>query len=176
MYGWQADKHWADRYLPEIERIVRLVAGDIIDIQIASDDQDQKLATDYIVTIGSGEIGCRIRRGAYWQQYGDITWRLSRPSGRETEVSKILKGYCRWYLYAWTISSTQLGPWVFIDLDSVRRIGLHNFKLETQTNHDNSSSFLAIPVADLFLKGCLVRPSDVVVNKALQQVMHGKVM
>ena len=95
MNGWEERKGWADEFLPDIKRVVKMVAGDIISVEIATDAADQTQATDYVVTVQSGEIGCRIRNWDYWQRYGDLTFRCRLASGAKTEVAKIMAGHCR---------------------------------------------------------------------------------
>jgi len=154
--SWTADKKWADRYLPEIKRVVRKVAGDIIDVSVANASDDQCRATDYIVTVSSGEIACRVRRWQYWQKYGDLTFRHTRPSGMTTEVAKLQQGFARWYLYAWAKDDNTFGAWFFIDLDIARSHGIFDKKWPVTWNHDHSSAFIAISKEAFFNAGCVV--------------------
>ena len=93
MRGWESDKAWADRYLPEIERVVKLMAHKIISIEVSAPEADQFQATDYIVRADAGDIACRIRKWQYFGRFHDFTLRARRPSGISTEVSKIKDGY-----------------------------------------------------------------------------------
>ena len=141
---WKPDKKWADQFLPEIERIIREVAGSIIEVKAASQEADEHFATDYVVTVESGDIACRIRKWHYWEHFGDLTFRYSRPSGAQTEVEKIQNGFARWYLYAWA-NDGSLGAWVFINLDIVREQGTLLNDWPVFANKDGSSRFVAIP-------------------------------
>lgn len=156
MHSWQQDKRWADRHLPEVERIIRSIAGDIITIEVAPDDADQKRATDYVVTVQSGYIACRIRRWQNWIKHHDVTLRCRRPSGVETELSKIRAGYGRWYLYAWSTIDSKFGAWVFIDLDVLRHSGLLEQRRREIANPDGSSWFHGYSLDDLDDAHCLV--------------------
>lgn len=144
--GWKRDKAWADRYWPEIERVIRSVAGEIIDVQQADDESDQKRATDYVVSVSAGDIACRIRRWEYWERFADITIRSSRPGPVKTELQKIRDGFGRWYLYAWAYDDGRFGAWVFLDLDKLRTTGILSDAARQYNNHDGSSGFIAIPV------------------------------
>jgi len=82
--GWETDKKWSDRYLPEIKSILGrcLIAEPPI-------EEDQERNTDLMVLrLDAVRIGCRIRKAGYLEKYGDeFTIRTSRPSGAKTELS-----------------------------------------------------------------------------------------
>lgn len=155
MPTWQVSKAWADRYWPEIERVVRSVAGDIVEVRQANDEEDQKHATDYVITVASGTIACRVRGWKHWQKWGDVTLRSSRPLGTKTELQKIREGNGRWYLYAWVKPDNTFGSWVFIDLDAVRKTDLlaNNHHIE---NKDRSSTFISLKLPDLDQSSCIL--------------------
>lgn len=98
------DKKESDKYLPAFQNIVALVFS-----SIAPDDIDQQEATDlYSLQLESPKnrlrIGCRTRD---YEGFGlpdcpfryDFTIRYDRPSGRETEFSKLQKGLCDYIIY-----------------------------------------------------------------------------
>lgn len=152
---WEQDKAWADGYLPQIEAVVRQVAGDIIEIRTGTDEEDRKQATDYVVHVSSGAIACRVRQNC---SYRDLTLRASRPSGTETELAKIKAGWGRWYLYMWT-KGGQAAAWIFVDMDSLRASGLLDGAAR-QRNPDGVT-FLPISVQALATAGCLVQSQGV---------------
>jgi hypothetical protein len=154
---WKADKAWADRYWPQIVGVVREVAGDIITVREATPDEDTRYATDYVLTLESGDIACRVRRWDYWQRFGDITLRNSRPSGAMTEIEKLRQGWGRWYLYAWAKAEGDFGAWVFVDLDALRSSGLLDRSRGDHQNLDGSSSFVSLPLSELRQHDCLIR-------------------
>ena len=160
--GWEKSKKWADKYVPEIKRVVKQVAGEIIEVRIADQDKDQHEATDYIVEVSSGDIACRIREECFWHNFGDVTLRHSRPSGNKTELEKIKEGYGRWYLYAWDKRFTggQFIAWVFVDLDKLRESGLLNEPRKVIWNGDESSSFVSISLAELWQAGCITEVNE----------------
>lgn len=153
---WLDDKSWADGYHAAIENAVRDVAPDILDIRVVAADEeaDQKRATDYIVQATTGDIACRIRRTRY--DFRDWTIRSCRPSGVVTELAKPQDGWCRWYLYAWTKDATTFGDWILIDLDAVRGSRILDSPRRETWNHDGSSAFITISLAELRVVDALV--------------------
>lgn len=148
--NWKIDKLWADQYLPEIEVIVRDVAGLIIGVRLGTEEEDCREATDYVVYVSAGAIACRVRRNC---QYRDLTLRASRPSGVHTELAKIREGWARWYLYLW-VDEGKVRDWIVVDLDMLRASGLLESKCRRQ-NLDGTT-FLPISVAELEDRKCLV--------------------
>lgn len=169
--NWKQDKAWADRYWPEIERVIRQVAGEIIDVRQADDESDQKRATDYVVSVSSGDIACRIRKWQYWR-YAEVTIRSSRPGPYKTELQKIREGFGRWYLYAWAHDDGQFGAWVFVDLDKLRDSGFLERSWEEQNNHDGSSTFICIPICHL--QDCILRAGGAACTCETPQMMQAK--
>lgn len=153
---WLDDREWADAFWPEIERVIRGVAGDIADVRLASVDEDRKSATDYIVTVSSGDIACRIRRKGKWKGFGDFTVRAWRKSGHETELAKLQRGFGRWYLYAWA-ENEHFGAWIFLDLDVLRESGLLGDDRQIIKNPDGRSGFKAYSLIELCNARCIVR-------------------
>lgn len=160
MGRWQQDKAWADRYLPAIEQVIRQVAGNIITVTLASDEDDWHRATDYIVRVEAGDIACRVRRESYHSRFRDFTLRCSRPSGAVTELEKIKQGLARWYLYAWAREDGTFVDWVFVDLDRLRRSGLLFEPRKTIANKDGSSAFVSFSLSELRTHGCIVAQGE----------------
>lgn len=106
MGDWRSDKEWADGYQPDVEAILARNAARFIRVERAPWTQDVKEATDFKIVTDKGDVAWRIRRECRYRQ---LTLRLRRrPWGvlnaefhRGYEVDKILRGYARWYLYAW---------------------------------------------------------------------------
>lgn len=145
--AWERDKEWADTFLPEIERVLRSASPYMVTVEIATDDDDQRHATDYVLRVSSGAVACRVRDAARcpWR---DLTLRSGRDSGATTELGKILKGWADWYLYAWA-DGDRFIDWVLVDLGAFR---CHWSALQasgTTRYAGGGTSFLAIPVAAL---------------------------
>lgn len=155
------DREWADKYTPQIRRIVKSLAGMIINIRIATDEEDVKIATDYqIITLDGTSIGCRLRKGInFFYDYNDITFRETRPSGVLTELDKIKAGNPKWYLYGWVDTNDKISHWVFIDMDKLRHSGLLENPDDRRSNRDRSSTFIGIRVTSLNKRKCLKRVS-----------------
>lgn len=147
---WAKRKQWADTYWPDVERIIRRVAGQIVTIHPASLEDDQKLARDYVVA--SGTIACRLRKATGFR---DITIRAALPrSGNTTELEKFIRGDVAWMLYGWT-EEGRLGEWIFLDVGKLIEARLHEGRDLIQ-NYDGWSGFIAVPIAEIVAAGALV--------------------
>lgn len=100
--GWQADKRYADRFEPEIKRM-------LADVFITAAPQliDELEATDLLMLeVRPYRIACRMRKYKYWHSYPDeFTIRLSRPSGTKTELEKIVDGFADFLFYGFADTS-----------------------------------------------------------------------
>ncbi len=132
------------------------MAGRIVEVREATTDEDTRHATDYVVTVGSGDIACRVRDWDSWLKHGDLTIRSRRPSGAKTELAKIKEGFGRWYLYAWVAKDeSAIDAWMFVDLDKLRETDLlHSFRHQ-KWNRDRSSAFVCIFPTQLIEHSCL---------------------
>jgi hypothetical protein len=140
---WEDSKAWSDRFLPEIKMILgrRFISEPAV-------EEDALRNTDLIVfKMEAIRIACRIRKPEYYEKYGDqFTIRSERPSGMETELAKIVRGWGDYFFYGFG-GKRRLADWRIGDLD-VFRLWFH---LETvrlgrepgvlQKNRDGSSDF-----------------------------------
>lgn len=137
------DRKWADAHTPKIRQITKeYLLKDIIDIRIATDEEDKKYATDYQIIIDGTSIGCRIRKdSSFLFRYKDITFRKSRPYG-ETEIEKMQRtGLPRWYLYGWDHEG-EIFYWILVDMNKFRECGLFAYPdCSDVRNYDKSSTF-----------------------------------
>jgi hypothetical protein len=157
MRGWENDKTWTDLFLPEIKAIL----GQHL-IGAAPLEEDQHRNTDLIVLrMEAVRIACRIRRAvglqgqSYLEKYGtQFTIRAGRPSGQETELTKIIKGWGHYFFYGF--ADERLVRWALGDLnifrlwfnrELARRKGVAPG--ESRPNGDGSSHFRAFNWADL---------------------------
>jgi len=165
--GWHVNKQWADGYLPQIQRVIREVAPQLITIRVSTRSEDVHQASDYVVVTEQGSIGCRVRRPHTWERYGDVTFRSKVRGTRKTEIDKILEGWGRWYLYAWALdnTSTDLEAWVFLDLDQLRASGLLLKKMREIDNYDSSSKFKRINIPDLQRGNCILDAGGAALGK-----------
>lgn len=159
--NWQTDKHKADTYFPIIQQCIKKFAGKLISIEVADYEKDTKQATDYVLIVSSGAIGCRIRNGRWvFNKYHEFTVRASRPSGAITELEKIRTGYPRWYFYGWADGSL-MPYWIFVDVDIFRSSGqIDNPTTKDVKNFDCSSSFIGYDIVDMYRHKCIIEMSD----------------
>lgn len=87
---------------------------------MAEPDDDALRNTDLLTLCLPGEvrIACRIRRFQYLQLYPDeFTLRCSVPSGRDTEIDKLLDGWGNLLFYGFAnADETDLAAWFIGDL------------------------------------------------------------
>jgi hypothetical protein len=145
--GYQHDRIYADQYIPEIQRLVRLALIKRASIEPAPFHLDVKEATDLIVMrTGELRIAARIRRPEYLARYRlQFTIRSARLLGNETELSKIEKGFADWMFYGFG-GEGKLVQWVILDLDVFRREwmgeGREKIKYRWVSNNDREKTFL----------------------------------
>lgn len=116
MTGWQTDKRWADQYMPVIKRIL---GEHLIGEPPIAEDQERN--TDLIVLrMDAVRIACRVRKAkqlatAPWYA-NEFTIRTVRPSGAETELTKIIAGWGDYFFYGFGATTGAVAPWALCDL------------------------------------------------------------
>lgn len=150
-------KAWADSHLNEVNRVIRQLVGKIIDIQPTDPGRDRRYGIDYEVKVVGGSVACRIRRADRYN-FRDLTITTHRQSGVTPEVTKILDGSVRWYLYAWA-SQGRFIDWMFVDLDRVRAMRLIEKSIEQGRTFPDPEGgvFTCIPFEELRDSGALVQ-------------------
>lgn len=121
------DKRWADRFLPQIKRIL----GEYL-IGEAPFQEDAQRNTDLIVLrLDPVRIACRIRRNEYLSYQDEFTIRSGRPSGQKTELSKVIEGWGDYFFYGFSdAAETSLVRWTLADL----RVFRLRFAMSLQAN------------------------------------------
>lgn len=105
MTAYQFDREFADEHEPELRQILERNLIRLVSLRPATENEDRRQATDYVVETSIGELAFRVRRDRC--NFRDITLRYRRRTHRGAkwtggyEVDKLLGGYCRAYLYAW---------------------------------------------------------------------------
>jgi hypothetical protein len=148
---WLADKHRADRFEPEIKRIL----GEHL-ITTADARRDQHEATDLmLLELAPFRIGCRVRSFDYLTRYPQqFTIRAGRPSGAESEIAKIIRGWGDYLFYGFAdAQDAALAAWIIGDLSIfrdtlIRKPALLRHAKFQQKNGDHSSTFYAWPLAE----------------------------
>jgi hypothetical protein len=99
--SFQTDSRLETTFTPEIKTIL---ADLFIQKHVFADLNE---ATDFaIFTVKPFRVGVRLRRYEFFNDYRhQFTIRWSRPSGVETEIHKIRKGYVTHYLYGFVNKS-----------------------------------------------------------------------
>jgi len=118
MIQWESDKRWADRFIPEIKRILAEML-----IDEAPLEEDVKHNTDLIVLRNNNNrIACRVRRYSYIQYSDEFTIRYSRQSGAKTEFGKLIEGWGDYLFYGISDKECKyLTCWFVGDLRVFRR-------------------------------------------------------
>lgn len=149
-----ADWKWADKFLPDIKRIL----GECL-IATAPIEDDAERNTDLIVLkLDAVRIGCRIRRYSYLLRYPDeFTIRAGRPSGAKTELAKIIEGWGDYFFYGFANETESgLARWTLGNL-KVFRLWFNRYMATNhgmlpgieQFNGDGSSVFRAFSWCEL---------------------------
>jgi len=114
----QTDFDWQRQFMPEIKRIL----GECL-ITEAPPEEDMRRNTDFIVLkLDSVRVACRIRRNKHLARYGhQFTIRASRPSGIETELQKVIRGWGDYLFYGFAdADDLRLAKWILGDLAEFR--------------------------------------------------------
>ena len=150
--GWEQDKRWSDKFLPEIKRIL---GEHLIDEPPIEEDRERN--TDLVVLrLQAVRIACRVRRyDTAWKYRDEFTLRVSRPNDHPTELRKVITGWGDYFFYGITDPAEEsLATWFIGDLNVFRlwhsmclvdgQGAVPGFK---KPNRDGSSEFRAYKVA-----------------------------
>jgi hypothetical protein len=151
--GWEDDKHWSDRFIPEMKRIL----GEHL-IGEAPVEEDRERNTDLVVLlVKPARIACRVRTPGYFPAYAhEFTIRSARQAAT-TELAKVMAGWGDFMLYGFADTSGQaLCRWTLLDLSAFRLwvntyMVVHpgRFPGEEKMNPDKSSMFRIFEIADI---------------------------
>lgn len=136
--SYERDKAFSNRLLPEIEQCLRQgleYKGPI------GRRQGKQFADMLILELGSDRVGCRIRRFHQWKYSHQFTIRTKRPQGHQTELDRILDGWCDYYFYGFADESEKrLHAWKLCRFRVFRE---RMTSSEHRINPDQSSEFNA---------------------------------
>lgn len=135
-----------------ITTILKDNASYFVNVSVATQEQDFKQATDFVVKLDGGDIAVRIRRK--YQHYRDLTIR-SKNGTYKTELSKIKEGWARYYLYCWQGQDEKIDEWMLVDMNKVRLSNLLDNRVD-KVNKDGRTAFIAIPYYELIKCGCIL--------------------
>jgi hypothetical protein len=115
MSNWVEEKNWSDKFEDQIKAVIakRYIVR-------SSREEDRKQAHDLKVYVVDGlpQIAVRVRRFCYYEQYGDeFTIRTSAQPGMQSELKKIVSGWCQVYVYCFANEQEDgLHSWVMLDM------------------------------------------------------------
>jgi hypothetical protein len=124
MRTYKEDRYMSDQFIPDLRRII----GTQI-VNVSSFELDAKGATDLIVFRSNDlHIAARVRSPEYLIRWPhDITIRSDRPSGAETELSKIINGFGHWFIYGFDSGDGRtLSKWSIVSLNAFRAALIRN--------------------------------------------------
>lgn len=157
---YRKNRKWADQFNEQVTAILRDNSMYIVQIEIAEDFDDRKYATDMHIKVHGGDVAVRLRRPKYFDSdYRDLTIRSRLSNGYRTELDKIKDGFCDWYLVGWIDHQYEIGEWILVDLDELRRHKLWEGKREIPNQPDRNgerSWFIPISAEELRQNGCIV--------------------
>lgn len=150
--SYERDRKWSDAFMPEIKAILGMhIIGE------APYEEDAHRNTDLIVLkMEAIRIAVRMRTYKNFVKYpNDFTIRVSRGSGNETELKKIIRGFGNLMFYGFEHRDRlRVGRWTLIDLE-VFRVTLFETLTRTKewpgfprTNPDGSSDFRVFRFAE----------------------------
>ena len=123
MSNLQINKPWADRFLPDQQRLIKQRGIEHATIRQATLDEDMRKGFDNVFEIDSFRFWpVRVRRPDC--KYRDFTIRTNTPNALVDEYDKIMGGYGDAYLYGWTTPDSErrgrLQEWIIVDLHKFR--------------------------------------------------------
>lgn len=161
------DFAWQTRFRGHYQEI----ALNVVRVSVAGWDEDVHRNTDMqIATLDNGHrIMCRARRHQFATRYpGEITVRLSRPSGATTEMAKIRVGFGDYGIYGFEAKpgTSRLAPWTLYNVHRLREYLESNGRWIYRANRDGSSAFAAFRVQEMPL-GFLLNHAEAQTHPAL---------
>ncbi|MDI9482699.1 MAG: hypothetical protein QM315_05905 [Bacillota bacterium] len=143
---------WQLAYIEQVKQILKSQAMHIVNIEIASPEEDMKQSTDLKIKITAGDVAVRIRRDNI--KYRDLTIRAKNGNSR-TEIHKLRDGFGDWYLYAWTIGG-KITEWILVDIGIMRLNDLFAETRPITMNKDGYTGFVTYPIQELQRYGAVV--------------------
>ena len=142
---FQKNFEWQKNFIDEIKRILKSQAMHIVNIEVATPEDDMKHSTDYKIKITSGDVAVRLRRPRY--NFRDLTIRAINGNNK-TEIHKLREGYADWYLYGWTVEGL-INEWMLIDLNKMREYNAFSEDRPVTMNDDNYTGFVTYSIPEL---------------------------
>lgn len=118
MGDYRKNREWADRFIPQIKRIV----GPYL-LDTTPNDIDVTQAADLMIfTARDMRIAARVRRPGYSSGFlYEFTIRAQLDNGVKTELQKIVDGWGDWFFYGHAdIAEEFIEYWWLVDLHAFR--------------------------------------------------------
>lgn len=144
--------NFSEKYMPQVCEVLRANAIYLIDIRVASEQDDVHHSTDLNVNVTGGNVAVRIRRNN--KTFRDLTIRAYK-GGHKTEIDKLREGFADWYLYAWEGINNTFDDWILVDINILRKSGMLNQNRYITMNTDGDSGFVTYSIPELVSCGAL---------------------
>lgn len=156
MNGYERDRKWAAQF-DDHNMLIAMKALRVGRVAPALDDM--RLNTDYQLILRAEptmhRIAARTRRADYYgRHFHEITFRLARPSGVDTEWQKMLRGFGDYMIYGFAADNAgdRLRAWTVLNLAMFRQhVSEKHVNLWTPTRQHNQSGedFIAFPILSI---------------------------
>ncbi len=140
----------------QVIAILNRHAADVVRFELATNEQDTKQATDFVVTTTIGCIAVRVRRyKSTGNKYRDLTVRSRAMFGGKTEIDKLREGWGDLYLYCWEDEKQTLNEYMLLDIGAIRSAHLLEVNRKEIENVVDGTCFVFIPFDELYINGCV---------------------
>ena len=144
--GFKINWDFAEKYMPAIVEILKDNAKYIVDVEVATPDEDMHQSTDLKIKVSGGDVAVRVRRGNI--KFRDMTLR-AHNKGHKTELDKLRDGFAKWYLYAWENEQQCICDWILVDIDAMRKADLLSENRKIIMNKDGVTGFVTYKIDEL---------------------------
>ena len=93
----------------------------MVRIEEATEEQDTRQATDFVIRITGGTVAARVRRGKN-TPWRDLTIRSRSRHGGKTEIHKLSEGWGDYYIYCWERDG-QIVEYMLLDINKMNADG-----------------------------------------------------
>lgn len=143
----------------QVLEILRRHAADVVQFEIATDEQDTRQATDFVVKTTIGSIAVRVRQyKSTGTKFRDLTIRTRAMYGGKTEIDKLREGWGDLYLYCWQGADDNIAEYMLIDLHRMRESGMlaeSYFERLSEISNGDGTWFTPITFDSLYEAGCI---------------------
>jgi hypothetical protein len=150
----EEDFEWQQKFRGHFSEIAR----EAMRVDVAPAEEDWKRNTDFVLSTvvpmpnRDIRISARVRRHEYIRRHcDDFTVRLDRPSGVETEMPKIRRGWGDFTIYGFESEpgSDRMGPWFIGNIAMLRDYFACGGYYSVYSNKDHSSRLAAVHLGDV---------------------------